>query len=978
MSYALFERAAGSRQPDRERRRVSVSPNPPPPVSPGAIPSGTVAFAFTDIEGSTQRWERDREAMENAVRRHDSLVRSAIATHKGHVFKTIGDAFCAAFSRPEDAVSAMVDVQRALDAEDFSAVGGLRVRAAIHTGTTDERDGDYFGPVVNRVARLLAIAHGGQVLVSGVSADLLQGTIPFQATLRDLGEHQLKDLARPEYVYQVLAPGLQSEFPPLRSLDALPNNLPRQLTSFIGRDAEVAEITALIEAHPIVTLVGSGGIGKTRTSLQVAANLLDGSGDGVWFIELAPLSSGDFIAATVAQIFGLTLMSEGDAVENLASALKTTHALLVFDNCEHLVEATARVVAALIKGCPMIKILASSRQGLGISGEQTYRLRSLDVSANNGVRPLTASDGAQVAAIALFTERARAIDKRFILTDENAPIVADICRRLDGIPLAIELAAARVKILSPRQLRDRLDERFRVLTGGSRDVLPRQQTLRALIDWSYDLLDDRERALFRRLGIFVDGFTMEGASAVASDADLDEFDVFDLVASLVEKSLVLAEPSGDALRYRLLESTRAYASEKLRDAGERDLLAGRHLRYLRDVFAEIHARQEATIRVAEINAFFAAELEGVRFALADALARSDILAGAELLAAIERSWVIGLGSEGIAQNEAFINALPGDEVLLLAKLSGTLAGLLCDDSMFPRAREVASKAREYGRTSGDGRALAFALRWYATAAVACGDFVDADAALHEAAAIPVTTARQRSALRETQIYLSRFRGDLDAAARGYEQSIAEQLALGNLRNAHAYVLTLSDTEFRRGRTAHAIALVRDVLPALRAGTDPRLCSMGLEGLARFLIATDDLRGALEAAHEAITTLQREPASNYVTNAVEVVAHIDALEGRFARASRLIAYAESALAKTRTERPPGYQEAHERTVVLLDANLEPEDFARFTSQGAALAPEAAVALALQDDTAKGNRKLEPKESKAKDRPTHSDVGGRPTD
>jgi predicted ATPase/class 3 adenylate cyclase len=915
-------------------RSVSATPHEQPSASNRSIPSGTVSFVFTDIEGSTERWERDRAAMQSAVRRHDELVRSALVEHDGHVFKTIGDAFCAAFWRPEDAVTAMLDVQRRLAEEDFSAVGGLRVRGAIHTGTADERGGDYFGPAVNRVARLLAIGHGGQVLVSGVSADLLQGSLPTQATLRDLGEHQLKDLARPEYVYQLLAPGLQSEFPPLRSLDALPNNLPRQLTSFIGRDAEVAEITALIEAHPLVTLVGSGGIGKTRTSLQVAANLLDGSGDGVWFIELAPLSSGDFIPATVAQVFSLTLPSEGDAVENLASALKTTRALLVFDNCEHLVDAAARVVAALVKGCPKLKILASSRQGLGISGEQTYRLPSLDV------------EGAQSAAIALFTERARAIDKRFTLTDENAPIVADICRRLDGIPLAIELAAARVKILSPRQLRDRLDERFRVLTGGSRDVLPRQQTLRALIDWSHDLLDDRERVLFRRLGIFVDGFTMEGASAVASDTDLDEFDVFDLVASLVEKSLVLAEPSGDALRYRLLESTRAYASEKLGAAGERDLVAGRYLRYLRDVFVELHARQEATMRSAEKATFFAAELEGIRFALSDALARSDILAGAELLAAIERSWIIGLESEGIAQTEAYIKALPGDEVLLLAKLSGTQAGLLCDVGMAVRAREVASRARDYALTSGDGPALAFALRWYARANTRLLDFVDAEAALHEAAAIPGATARLRAGLAEARIHLALGRGDLEAAARGYEESIAKELALGNLRNAHGYVLQLSGVEFMRGRKSHAIALVRDVLPALRAGADRTVCANALEGLAHYLIETDDLRGAVDAARESIATLPREPEHDVVTHAIEAVALVDALEGRFARASRLVAYVDSALARARSKREPEYQERYERLTALLDANLAPKDRARLTLEGAALAPEAAVALALQ--------------------------------
>jgi predicted ATPase/class 3 adenylate cyclase len=930
-------------------RSVSATPREQPSAATGsgAIPSGTVTFVFTDIEGSTKRWERDRAAMQSAVRRHDELLRSAIVEHDGHVFKTIGDAFCAAFWRPEDASSAMLEVQRRLADEDFSAVDGLRVRGAIHTGTADERGGDYFGPAVNRVARLLAIGHGGQVLVSGVSADLLQGTLPAQATLRDLGEHHLRDLARPEYVYQLLAPGLQSEFPPLRSLDALPNNLPRQLTSFIGRDAEVAEITALLEAHPLVTLVGSGGIGKTRTSLQVAANLLDGSGDGVWFIELAPLSSGDFIPATVAQIFNLTLPSEGDAVENLASALKATRALLVFDNCEHLVDAAARVVAALVKGCPKLKILASSRQGLGIRGEQTFRLSSLDVVAENSARPLTASEGVRFAAIALFTERASAIDRHFILTDENAPIVADICRRLDGIPMAIELAAARVKILSPRQLRDRLDERFRVLTGGSRDALPRQQTLRALIDWSHDLLDDRERMLFRRLGIFVDGFTLEGASAVAAGEDLDDLDVLDLVTSLVDKSLVLAVPSGDALRYRLLESTRAYASEKLREAGERDLLAGRHLRYLRDLFADVQARREATGRNAEMFATVSTELEDVRIALDGACMRPDIVAGAHLLAAVGRAWMpLGLISEGIVRNEAFITALPPDEVLLLAKLSATLASLQLDHKNVSRALVVARDACAFARTSGDAPTLAVALTWYARVSIYQRDFADAERALIEAAAIPSPSAVLRGNLMECRARLSLWTGDGDTAARAYEERIADCRALGNLRDAHVNIGNLAFVEHMRGNFARAIALLRELLTALNGGDDPELRAQVLANLSGGLIEIDDLPGAKEAAREALLLLARKPDQMLVAGLLADLAFIDGDEGRFARAARLAGYADSAFVKAAYRRTDRDQKKCEELMESLKASLGLQDYARLVAEGSALAPEAAVALALQ--------------------------------
>jgi predicted ATPase/class 3 adenylate cyclase len=909
------------------------------------LPSGTVTFAFTDIEGSTPRWDRDRAAMEAAVRRHDALMREAIAAHNGYVFKTIGDAFCAAFARPEDAVGAMFDAQRALGAEDFSAVDGLRVRVAVHTGTADERDRDYFGPAGNRVARLLGIGHGGQVLLSGVTSELVRGALSPLLSLRDLGEHRLKDLSRPEHVYQLVGPALIGDFPPLRSLSAMPNNLPRQMTSFVGRETEVAEITALLAKHQLVTIVGSGGVGKTRTSLQVAANLLDGSGDGVWFIELAPLSSGDYIPSTVATVLGLTLPSKGDPLEHLVRATSAKHALLVFDNCEHLVEAAARVASALLRGCPRIAVLASSRQGFGIAGETTYRMPALAVPPRGAGGTLSASDAARYAAIALFVERAQAADRRFSLMDDTAPVVAEICRRLDGIPLAIELAAARVNILSPRQLRDKLDERFRVLTGGSRDVLPRQQTLRALIDWSYDLLDERERTFFCRLGIFVDGFTLEGASAIASVDDLDEFDVLDLVASLVEKSLVLAEPSGDALRYRLLESTRAYAFERLREARERDLIAGRHLRHLRDWFAEIFERQEATSQSAEKYAALIAELEGVRFALADALERQDIVAGAELLAAIERTWSVhSIANEGIAWNEAFIAALPADEVLLLAKLSAVCAALWMDNGMTVPSLESATKASAYARTSGDGSTLATALRWTASAKTALREYADADAALCEAETIPQLSSRMRRGLIEERTKWTLANGDIAAAARFFEDQLADHRALGNVRNVHAAILNLADVEFQRGDIARAISLVRDILPEVRSGSDLRIHAYLAGNLAEYLAASNELAGAAEASREAITTFVREPDNRVVTAALGVVALIDAVRGNFIRAARLLGYCEAAYAKDDVTLSYTERTTYNRLVSLLDANMSPEDRARLAVEGAALAPDAAAALA----------------------------------
>jgi predicted ATPase len=619
---------------------------------------------------------------------------------------------------------------------------------------------------------------------------------------------------------------------------------------------------------------------------------------------------------------------------------------LLFDGCEHLVEPSARVIAAIARRCPYVTTFASSRQALGVGGEATYHVPPLATPHDQNGAALTAVDAARYAAIALFSERARASDHRFALTDENAPIVADICRRLDGIALAIELAAARARILSPAQLRDKLAERFRLLTGGARDVSPRQQTLRAMIDWSHDHLDDRERTLFRRLGIFVDGFTLEGASAVASDEDVDAFDAFDLVASLVEKSLVLAESGGDSSRYRLLESTRAYALEKLREAGERERLADRNLRYLYHSFSELRKRQEATADSAGIVAALARELEGVRFALDDALARSGVVAGARLLAAIGRSWNgHGFVREGVARHEAFIAALPRAEILLLAELSATLAGLLCDRGTIERALAVATNACAYARAAGDGPTLALALRWYAQANIDLLDFDNADAALNEMAAISSISTRLRAILTDGRIALSLATGDLDAAAHGCGQMIADQRALGNLRGVHVAVHTLAEVEHARGRTARSIALLREVLPALRLGLDAQTRTASLANLAGYLVACDDPSGAMEAAHEAIETLAREPEHYLVTVALEHVALADALEGRLPRAALLASYADEAYRKNGAKREYTERITNERLVSLLDANLAPDVRATFAAEGAALTPEAAVALGL---------------------------------
>ena len=902
-----------------------------------------MTFAFTDIEGSTERWERDRDAMASALRRHDALMRAAIAEHGGSVFKTIGDAFCAAFRRPEDAVAAMLAAQRALGAADFAAVGGIRVRAAVHTGTADERDGDYFGPVLNRIARLLAIGHGGQVLLSKAASELVRATLPPQTALRDLGEHRLKGLTRAEHVYQLLAPGLQADFPAIRALDANANNLPVPVNSFIGREAEIAEISALLRAHRMLSVVGSGGVGKTRICLEVATRSLGGFAEGVWFVELAPLASGAYIASTVAQAAGLTLPPAGEPVANLARALAAQHVLLVFDNCEHLVEAAAHAAAAILRACPNVKILASSRQQLGVAGEEIYRLPSLSVPRQDGADSLTASEAAECAAIALFADRARAVDKRFTMTDENAPVVADICRRLDGIPLAIELAAARAGMLNPRQLRDRLDERFRVLTRGSRDALPRQQTLRALIDWSHELLDERERALFRRLATFANGCTLEGAVAVGAGAPLDEFDVFDVLASLVNKSLVLSEAADDTLRYSLLESTRAYVGEKLAAAGEREACASRHLRFLTDFFFEAKKSGRS------LSDPLLAELEDVRAALDWALLGPDLLPGAELLAAIGATWgIIGLHREGLERPAAFIRAIPATESRLLARFWIVVATLSWNLGRPGDAFEAAKEALEHARASDDSVTLAEALGSYSWSAARLRRLDDAMSAMREAEAIADVPSSTRLRLLEARALVSGQTGDLASGAQALERLREEHRALGNAESELVMALNLAELEHERGLTQRAIGILRELLPRFRASRDRTGLAQVLGNLAGYLAAVDDLPAARASAREAIDGLAaREPEAAFVAVAIEHLALAFALDGDLERAAVLAGYSEKALQRHGYAREFTERTSHERLAALLGERLVAGERESLLTRGAALAPRAAIELALEN-------------------------------
>lgn len=505
----------------------------------------------------------------NVLADHHRLIRAGLAAHDGKEMDTQGDGFFAVFSSPSACVAAVIEMQRALGAHEWPDGERVRVRMGVHSGEASEMGTGLVGLDVHRAARVAAVAHGGQIVLSAAAAALVRDSLPPDASLRDLGHHRLKDLGRPEQIFQLNGEGLEVDFLPLRSLDnpALANNLPAQSAQFIGRDREVTEVRRLVESARLVTLTGAGGSGKTRLGLRVAAELVDGSGDGVWLVELAPLSDPDAVASTINSVLGITNQAGRPALETLVEALVPQHMLIVLDNCEHLIGHCAKVADAILRRCPQVHLITTSREPLGIGGETIYRVPSLSL-------PETGDGDASAAvdsdAVKLFMERAHGQGVDLVLDEESGPLVVSICRRLDGMPLAIELAAARLRSLSLASLHERLDQRFRLLTGGSRSALPRQQTLRATVEWSFSLLNGPERSVLQRLSVFAEGFDLEAAESVCGLGDLDVFDVTDLLGSLIDKSLVVAEPTGAGVRYRLLETIRQFGAEHLVEHDERE------------------------------------------------------------------------------------------------------------------------------------------------------------------------------------------------------------------------------------------------------------------------------------------------------------------------------------------------------------------------------------------------------------------------
>ena len=547
-----------------------------PPMLNVASPQ-TLTFLFTDIEGSTRLWDTQREAMREATVQHNAILRRAIATHGGNAFRVVGDAFCVAFQEADGAVLAAIDAQRALRTHAWGGTP-IHVRMGVHSGAVEPTEDEIFrGPSLARAARVMSAAHGDQILATAATVALLEREVLADSALRDLGDHTLRGFGRPERLYQVVVPGLRSEFPPIRTQEAQRTNLPPALTPFIGREQALAEVRDAARKFRLFTLIGSGGTGKTRLAIEAARDLLGAFEDGVWLIELAPVVDSALVAMAIAATLGARAEGDVAPLSLVGAALADKQALLLLDNCEHVIEEVAKIAHALLRAAPRLHLLTTSREALGVEGERVYRVPSMTLP-NREVT--NAADVVASESAALFVDRARAILPTFTLTEKNAAAVARICRQLDGIPLAIELAAARLTALSVDELARRVDDRFRLLTGGLRTALPRQRTLRALVDWSYDLLSQDERVVLDTLAVFGGGFSLEAAEQVCAAKGPRDTTVLDAIEHLVAKSLVIAEQQHETEpRYRLLETIRQYAMEKLADSGQTDAVRRRHFAY---------------------------------------------------------------------------------------------------------------------------------------------------------------------------------------------------------------------------------------------------------------------------------------------------------------------------------------------------------------------------------------------------------------
>jgi predicted ATPase/class 3 adenylate cyclase len=880
------------------------------------LPSGTVTFLFTDVEGSTKLWERYPEAMEASMARHDELLRGVMESSGGFVFKTIGDAFCVAFPSAPHALEAALAAQRALLSEAREQTGPLRTRMALHTGSADERAGDYFGAPVNRIARLLSAGHGGQILLSSATKELVRDALPEGASLRDLGERRLKDLFRPERVFQLLSPELPTTFPPLKTLDARTNNLPSQPTPLVGRERELGGVRQLMrtEGVRVLTLTGPGGIGKTRLGLQVGAELLDEFEDGVFFVALATITEPALVASAIAEALGVVEAADQPLEESLKGYLRPKELLLLMDNFEQVLGG-APLVGELLSACPELKVLATSRSVLRVYGEHEYAVPPLELPRPGGGLPAMEALS-QYESVRLFIERAKAAKPDFSITNESAPAVAEICVRLDGLPLAIELAAARIKLLTPSAMLHRLGSRLKLLRGGSRDLPERQRTLRGTIEWSFALLEAGEQLLFARLAVFSGGRTLEAIEAVCeAEGDLP-IEALEGVSSLLDKSLLRQEegPEGEP-RFVMLETIHEFARERLQASGEGEEVRRVHAEY----FLALAEGAEPELRGAEQLACLErleAEHDNMRAALTWSLENEPETA-LRLAGALARFWEMRSDiSEGSRWLEAALRQsdraeVAATDVARRAKLlseAGTFAFFRTD---FERAIVLHGEALEHYRQVGDDSGVAFAL---------------------------LCLGAQHME-----------KGDHERAAPFLEESLALSRRIGDKRNIAGTLHNLAEVERQRGNYELAKTLGIQSIALSRQMEDRWQLAMVVGWMGLLAVWSGDDRDLAERSLEEALALDRELGNwAYGAYCLESFAGLAGARAQGARAARLWGAAESLRTSIGAPRPPDARLLYEPSMAAARAQLGEAAWEAAFAEGMAMSAEEAAEYALGEN------------------------------
>jgi predicted ATPase/class 3 adenylate cyclase len=825
--------------------------------------TAAVTYLFSDIEGSTRLWEADPARAARTLAWHDELSRAFVQRHGGTVVKMTGDGVHAVFDDPARAVAAVIDLQLAL-AEPGVERAPLSVRCGLHLGADQRRDKDFYGPAVNRAARIMGAAHGGQVLISQAVADSVTGRLPLEVALRDLGLVRLRDLGSPKHIFQIVHPALRKDFPPLRSMASTPNNLCQQLNSFVGRDKDMEEVLRLLANSRLLTLLGMGGLGKSRLSVQVAAVVLDNYPDGVWFVELAALSDPRLVPQALASALGVKEEPGGKVMDAVARFVRDKQLLIILDNCEHVVQASAELAKRLLEAGPKVQVLASSRDSLRIAGEIVFPVAPLPAPEKDGMPSVNAMMA--IDSVRLFIDRAKAVQPALHLSEDSVRAVAEICRRLDGIPLAIELAAARVRAMSVQQIAARLDDRFRLLNRGDRTAFPRQQTLRALIDWSHDLLDPRERKLFRRLAVFAGGWTHDAAESVCAGDDADEVDLMNLLAELVDKSLVVREADGG--RYGFLETVRLYALEWLARSGDEDTTRSRHLAYFLE-FAEqaapelIGPDQPAALRRLDL------EHDNILSAHGYCVRRKGAAEQAcRLVLAVKHYWFMrGLFNLAYQMTVEVVSISPVEPDSATRCEALWVAGQICSyTGRYEEAQRYLHESLAIARRHGDRRMIVNVENFLSLASLGQGDRAAARHHCSEA----LKLARELGGKLEMAVaanalaQLNRLDGELDGAEPLYEEVVALAHELGIKEFIALGILGLAMVAIGRQSPAHARELLQKALKITEetgskpAGQSALEVAAGLAALEKDADRFARLYGAAEA-QMLRTGIRRDPA-----------------------------------------------------------------------------------------------------------------------